>query len=289
MKDGTVGWNPGKKNPAILKPAGTIDPDVEVVLFESEGKTPEPIATYVNYAVHFDNVGGTEFSADVAATVSASLAKVLGPKPVTVYTSGCCGDINHIDVNWAARQHGHENAARMGLILSGEVLRTWPKLRPVDSKALRVKTAIVRLPLAKITPEDIEVSRSTLAKSSQSSGGLGFLELVKAYQVRDVEDRQGEPIEVEVQVITLGDELAWVSLPGEVFVELGLAIKQDSPFPHTIIAELANGAIGYIPSRRAYGQGNYEAVSARCAEGSGEMLVDAAVKLLKELHAEATR
>ncbi len=70
-------------------------------------------------------------------------------------------------------------------------------------------------------------------------------------------------------------------------VELGLAIKQDSPFPHTIIAELANGAIGYIPSRRAYAQGNYdEVVSARCAEGSGELLVDAAPTFLKGLHRE---
>jgi neutral ceramidase len=89
-----------------------------------------------------------------------------------------------------------------------------------------------------------------------------------------------------VQVIALGNEVAWVSLPGEIFTELGLAIKQDSPFPHTIIAELANGSIGYIPSRRAYEQGNYEVVSARCAQGSGERLVDAAVKMLKELHAE---
>ena len=71
-----------------------------------------------------------------------------------------------------------------------------------------------------------------------------------------------------MQVVALGDDVAWVSLPGEIFVELGLAIKQDSPFPHTIIAELANGSIGYIPARRAYAQGNYEVVSARCAEGS---------------------
>jgi neutral ceramidase len=89
-----------------------------------------------------------------------------------------------------------------------------------------------------------------------------------------------------VQVIALGNEVAWVSLPGEIFTELGLAIKLDSPFPHTIIAELANGSIGYIPSRRAYEQGNYEVVSARCAQGSGERLVDAAVKMLKALHAE---
>ena len=85
----------------------------------------------------------------------------------------------------------------------------------------------------------------------------------------------------------LGNEVAWVSLPGEVFTELGLAIKQDSPFPCTIVAELANALVGYIPSRRAYPQGNYEVVSARCAEGSGERLVDAAVKILKALHLEA--
>ena len=72
-------------------------------------------------------------------------------------------------------------------------------------------------------------------------------------------------------------------MPGEIFVELGLAIKKASPFRYTMIAELANGAIGYIPNQEAYAQGNYEVVSARCAAGSGEMLAEAALKLLKEL------
>ena len=52
-----------------------------------------------------------------------------------------------------------------------------------------------------------------------------------------------------------------------------------------MIAELANGAIGYIPDRRSYAEGNYEPVSARCAAGSGELLVEAALKLLATLHA----
>ena len=38
----------------------------------------------------------------------------------------------------------------------------------------------------------------------------------------DVAAREGKPQEVEVQVIALGDDLAWVSMPGEIFVELGL-------------------------------------------------------------------
>ncbi len=289
MIDGTVGWNPGKLNPKIVKPAGTIDPDVAVVAFETDDKDRKAIATYVNYAVHLDNVGGTKFSADLPATVSDLLGRVRGPESVTLYTAGCCGDINHIDVKWAERQGGHENAARMGVILAGEVLRAWPRLTPEIPGAIRVKTAKVKLPLPKITPEDVETSKAVIARLGEKGKEPPFMELVQAFKVRDVEARKGEPIEVEVQVIALGDKYAWVSLPGEIFVELGLAIKQDSPFGHTIIAELANGIIGYIPSRRAYAQGNYEVVSARCAEGSGEMLVDAAVKMLKELHLEATK
>ena len=113
-----------------------------------------------------------------------------------------------------------------------------------------------------------------------------FMEQVKAYKVLDVEKRGDTPLEVEVQVITMGDTLAWVSLPGEIFVELGLSIKAASPFAQTHIAELANGSIGYIPNRSAYPEGNYEVESARCAEGSGEMLVQAAVKMLEDLKAQ---
>jgi hypothetical protein len=61
-------------------------------------------------------------------------------------------------------------------------------------------------------------------------------------------------------------------------------IKAGSPFKQTMIAELANGSIGYIPTRRAYTEGNYEVVSACCAEGSGELLVESAVRQLRKLY-----
>jgi len=208
---------------------------------------------------------------------------------VTLYTAGCCGDVNHIDVNWAGPQGGQPNAARMGVILTGEVFRVWPKLKVETPGTLRVMTAKVKLPLPKITDEDISTARAVVARMEDKAKPIAVLNLVQAFKVLEIEARKGEPSEVEVQVVALGNRFAWVSLPGEIFVELGLAIKQDSPFEHTIIAELANGIIGYSPSRRAYAQGNYEVVSARCAEGSGEMLVDAAVKMLNEIHREALK
>jgi hypothetical protein len=285
MKDGSVGWNPGKRNPAILKPAGTVDPDVPIVFFETTGG--KPLATYVNYAVHLDNIGEPLISADMPYTLSRALAEFKGKEMLTIFSAGCCGDVNHIDVHWAEPQRGFANPARMGTILAAEVLRSWPKLRQVDAASIRVKQVMVSLPLPDVTSDDIEKASAIAAKMSRAGAERpSFLEMVWALKVRDVAARKGEPLHVEVQVIALGNEVAWVSLPGEIFVELGLAIKQDSPFPQTIIAELANGAIGYIPSRRAYAQGNYEVVSARCAIGSGERLVDAAVASLRELHVE---
>ena len=126
---------------------------------------------------------------------------------------------------------------------------------------------------------DVQEAKATVEKKDKAK----FMEQVKAYKVLDVQKRDGKPLEVEVQVITMGDSLAWVSLPGEIFVELGLSIKAGSPFPQTQLVELANGSVGYIPNRSAYAEGNYEVLSARCAEGSGEMLVTAALRMLGDL------
>lgn len=113
------------------------------------------------------------------------------------------------------------------------------------------------------------------------------MKLVRAYRALGVAARNGKPHQVEVQVLALGDDVAWVGLPGEVFVELGLAIKRRSPFPHTFVVELANECIGYIPDRRSYAEGNYEPESSRCAAGSGERLVEASVALLSRLKASS--
>jgi hypothetical protein len=280
MRDGKVSWNPRKLDPGIIRPAGPIDPDVAVLSFDAPAG--KPIALYVNFAMHPDTTGGDAVSADYPGVVARLLNEYRGPGLVTVFANGCCGNLNHRDIGWNDPQHGPHEARRIGTVLAGDVCRAYPHLRPVTPTGLRVRSEIVHLPLAPIGPDDVSRARDVIKRITDRK--TTFLEKVKAYQVLDVTRRDGRPWEVEVQVVALGDDVAWVSLPGEIFVELGLAIKKASPFRHTLIAELANGSIGYIPDRAAYAQGNYEVVSARCAEGSGERLVEAAVRLLKQLH-----
>ncbi len=282
MKDGSVGWNPGKLNPNIIRPVSPIDPEVGVVYFETADK--KPLLTYVNYAMHADTTGGTKISADFPGALARCLAGYKGPDMMTIFANGACGNLNHVNVHWRGPQTSPAEACRLGTILAGSVLKAYMDLRPVGDTTLRVRSEVLRLPLAKVTPQDVQEAKAIVAKGDKAK----FMEQVKAYKVLDVDKRAGAPLEVEVQVIRLGDSLAWVSLPGEIFVELGLSIKAASPFAQTHIAELANGSIGYIPNRSAYAEGNYEVVSARCAEGSGELLVRAAVRMLEDLKAEAT-
>ncbi len=277
MKDGTVGWNPGKNNPNIIRPVSPIDPEVGVVYFDTaEGK---PLLTYVNYAMHPDTTGGLKLWPDYPGVLARRLAEVKGAEMLTIFANGTCGNLNHINVNWSDRQHGQEEAIRLGTILAGDVLKTYMDLRPAADGALQVRSEVLSLPLAPVTEEDIAEAHEVVKRGAEAK----FMEQVQAYKVLDVAAREGKPWESEVQVITLGRDLAWVALGGEVFVELGLSIKAASPFEQTHVVELANGSFSYIPNRSAYAEGNYEVVSARCAEGSGEMMVTSAIRMLSEL------
>ena len=280
MTDDTVGWNPGKLNPKIIKPAGPIDPAVAVVYVASDSGTP--ISTYVNFANHLDTVGGLEFSADYPYTLYTLLGKFRGTDMVTLFAQGCSGNINHIDVASGERQKGHAEAERIGTVLTGEVLKTFTRLDPIDPTCVVVRREIVKLPLPEVTPDEVAKARDIVA-TYNTPGAAPFMAMVNAFKVISVYERDGRPLEAEVQVMAVGHDLAWVGLPGEVFVEIGLAIKQASPYRMTIVTELANDSIGYVPDRKAYAEGNYEPVSARCAVGSGEMLVQASLRLLNEL------
>jgi hypothetical protein len=289
LRDGSVGWNPGKLNPDIVLPAGPTDPEVGLLLVEKAGASGprEVLATCVNFAMHTDTTGGTKFSADWPGALSRVLAGYHGADHVTLVTLGACGNLNHLDFAWRWPQGTPIEQHRIATILGATIFQAHKELQPVAPGPLRAKSVVVELAVPEVTPEQVAEARATLA-AVKDDRGPNFMKQVRAYRVLDLAARAGRPFRVEVQGLALGDQVAWISLPGEVFVELGLALKKRSPFLHTQVIELANEDIGYIPDRRSYAEGNYEPESARCAPGSGERLVEAAVRLLQELHAPRT-
>ncbi|HEY3391822.1 MAG TPA: hypothetical protein VGK58_03890 [Lacipirellulaceae bacterium] len=278
MKDGTVRFNPGELNPDIIRPAGPIDPQVGIVAVSSP-ESAKPSSAIVSFAMHLDTVGGTEYSADYPKHLEDELRNRLGPEFTLLFGTGTCGDINHIDVSTRKRQ----SAAEIGRLLAetaGNAIEQ-ESLAPIAEPALAVRSATVEIPLQQFSDEE----RADARKKMELVGGreLPFLEQVRACSIMDLENRAADKLPLEVQAFRLGPDTAIVTLPGEVFVELGLAIKAASPFKTTLVVELTNDCPAYIPTKKAFAEGSYEIVNSRVQPGSGERLVEAATRLLKEL------
>ncbi|MCF7787657.1 MAG: neutral/alkaline non-lysosomal ceramidase N-terminal domain-containing protein [Prosthecobacter sp.] len=270
-------WQPKTLNPGTDKPAGPIDPEVGVLVFESDGK---PVASYLNFAMHPTSVGGgLKISADYPGVFCKLVSERHGPGMISVFANGCCGNINHGDYLTGKRR----TTLELGTALADAADAAWPDLKPVTTFKPRIRSEQVTLQRRTFT--EVEIAKAKDITTRMFTENLGTVPMAEAVCILETVAKQNEPLLAEVQVIALSDELAIVSLPGEIFVELGLALKKASPFKHTFIAELANGSIGYVPNREAYPQGNYEVVSARNEVGSGEKLVEVALKLLGEVKA----
>ena len=273
-------WQPQKINPATDKPAGPVDPEVGVLAFHGAGADATPLASLLNFAMHPTSVGsGVKISADYPGVFTKLVSERHGPEMISVFANGCCGNINHGDYLTGKRR----STLELGTALADAANAAWPDLKPLNTFAPRIRSELVTLQRRKFSDEDIAKAKDVTTRMFTEN--LGTVPMAEAVCIMETLAKQSIPLEVEVQVIAFSDEVAIVSLPGEIFVELGLAIKKQSPFKHTFIAELANGSMGYVPNREAYPQGNYEIVSARGEAGSGEKLGQVALKLLNEVKA----
>jgi len=275
MKDGSVRFNPGVLNPNIVRAAGPIDPEVGTVfLKDTQG---HPVGALVNFALHLDTVGGTQYAADYPYFLEASLREAFGEEFVLLFGTGTCGDINHIDVTQKERL----KTETIGRTLGQTIKAGMGGLHAGKGPSLAAAREIVQAPLQHYSPDRVAWAREAIYQTGTRQ--LPFLKQVEAYKILALEQRGGDHIPLEVQVIRLDGETAVVGLPGEVFVDLGLAIKKASPFENTLVIELCQDAPGYVPTRKAFAEGSYETVNSRIAPGGGEMLVEAAVRLLNKL------
>ena len=276
MKTGPVRFNPGALNPNIVKVAGPIDPQIGLISLSVAG-TEKPFAAIYAYALHLDTLGGTQYSADYPRFVQTELRKTYGEKFVSMFGAGTCGDINHVDVTRKERR----KTEPIGKMLAESVGRAMPMLKSIGEPALAVRQTVVEASLQAYSAEQIAAAKASMDRVGDRK--VAFLKRVEMYKIMAIQLRGGTTLSLEVQAFRLSKDVAIVTLPGEVFVELGLAIKKASPFETTVVIELANDAPGYIPTAKAFSEGSYETVNSRVVSGSGERMVEAAVGLLKGL------
>ena len=256
--------------PQLIGTAGPVDPEMWVVRFDDlEGA---PFGAFINFSLHVNTHFGTAYSADYPGVMAAYMRHAFCPNFRTVFTPGACANINS-----TGDAGGWRRAAEF---LASQALEAAKRARPVEAPVI-----------VDCRRRDLTVPRRD--PESQPDGAIERLDWGGGQSRREVFepllDHVGSlPAELvaPVSAVRLGP-FAIASNPGELFVEHGLTIKKDSPFPHTVVAQLSNDLIRYQPTREAFEQQGYETlVGANQVSIEGiERIVNTAVELLHELWA----
>ncbi len=156
----------------------------------------------------------------------------------------------------------------------------------------------LRLPHWNVTDEEYESARKEVAELEAQLEKLGDADpLDRRYTAlrskiawcQRAIARYESPLEyvpAESHVMRLGD-IAFVTAPFEYYLDFGDRIKGRSPAVQTFVVQLAGGGT-YLPTERAARGRSYGAVPASCkvAPQGGQVIVDNAIRLLKEMFGE---
>ena len=87
---------------------------------------------------------------------------------------------------------------------------------------------------------------------------------------------------LEIHGLRIGP-LAFIGIPMEPFIELGLEIEARSPSPMTLVSGYTNGYRNYLPTETEWVRGGYEVDIAPFKPEAARMYVEASINLLDAL------
>lgn len=270
LKDGTIFWV-GLREDA-LRPTGPFDPELPVLCFQKPNG--DRVATLFNHSTHtIGTVKGLVRSPSFYGLAAQELEKEKGG--LFVFFEGASGSTHNLDLPAA------EATIRIKQAVSDALI----KAREHPLNKIKARRSEINLTV-RTFDEDFEEKRvSEYCKKRQpapfAEKTIGIFREMRA----ELMPKQGQPRRTWVQAIVLGD-IAIVGVPGEFFTVLGEEIKKQSPYRYTYVFELANDYVGYIPDKVGYDLGGYQVwtgLHSYLSKGSGERIVDEAVKLLNDL------
>jgi hypothetical protein len=253
-------------------PDGPSDKTVAVMTVTD--RAGKPIAVYANYAVHgvvmFGSgmaSGKVEVTGDLPGATSRRVEEKLGDGVVALWTSGAAGDQNPIftAVRVGAGGKFEDDGAGGWTLMEAQARRLGDEIvrlvrdtgDTTDSAALKVRTATLTCPGRKPARPGAPV------EPAASNWALARIDMVDA-----------DPVRIPLTLMTVGD-IALAGVAGELFTEIGMGVKAQSPFGKTMVVTNLPDGVGYIPSDRAYTLPSEKAIDNRLKPGCADQGIPA--------------
>lgn len=274
--DGTYVTHPRWRDD-VVRLLDDVDKSLNIISFSKNGKK---IGSIVNFSLHLDSTGrGMWYSSDYAGIISDILKEKYGKDFVSLFVTGACGDVNHMNHDESIEVNNHKT---IGRLIADEAIKVIETSVPVSGTLCSLKEEIS---IEKRCHDADEFAKLSDEKSGRTSDSLVVLAYLH-YTYTNKEKYEN----LKIQAIKIGD-VCICALPGEIYTRTGLNIKAKSPFEKTMIIENANCYCGYIPTKNAFEENSRLYEAALCTHSclvpdAAEIIEEKAADIINKLEKE---
>ena len=264
-----------------------VDNELQLVLFKRQNKKDIILA---NFQTHPHREGGsknTNVTADLIAPFREKMEAALGCH--FAYFTGASGNVNP-----TSRIEGENvtaNYTEQGHALADYALEAYDSFKEIPATSVRITKTVYAANV-----DHTFSSWGSLANDAidyyMENGNVDFYKkflqgsgIKNVYHLNAVATRSKMPPQEEIAIygISLGD-LAFVTVPFEMFDTNGMEIKNGSPFSMTFVLTCANNNYSYLPSELAFKHGGYAVDVTLFTRGTAEELVARYLDMLNYLY-----
>lgn len=263
--------------------------DKTVAVVEFIGSNGKPIAVYMDYAMHPVNGWLAGFtSADFAGAASRYVEQAFGDEAVAVFAQGASGDQNPLYLRAAT----NALASRSGVPITGYVMTREIVEAPIRDGKINagpldpaVRDALERVMDSEgvLLGEEVIRVMTNITRLDDSPQIAGDQKTVTCPGRKRIDSGRegkpgtyadGDPVEIRLGALRIGN-VALTSVDAELYTEIGLRLKRESPMADTVMVTLANGRAnsGYIPNDAAFGANTFQVLGSNLKPGCAETAI----------------
>ncbi|MCE5249764.1 neutral/alkaline non-lysosomal ceramidase N-terminal domain-containing protein [bacterium] len=289
---------------------GGLHPDPEVAVMKIEDTKGKLLGVAFNYGCHPSALDwqNTLFSEDWPYYAIEGIKKTVGKDVWVAYYQSAEGNINvgysselsAVGADMPIRNYGYIEIK--GNQMTDAVIKALPDVQTTGNPAIAAARDFFEYPLRESYPVTLEQAEKDAKKAIEE---LAVMEKIPELQgtrkldtcrravfqtgqrlgaARRFYGNQDRPKtrRLEQQAVRIGNTV-FVTFPGELFSDIGLAIKKQSPLDKTFVIGVTPGPGGYLPTAKEFIEGDYEVDGSSYSPKTEQFCIDSSLSLIKKI------
>ena len=239
-------------------PNGPVDQ--QLGLLRLERPDGSLIGMIANYAIHGTVLGGGNklISGDIQGIISEYVEKLAGAP--MLFVNGAEGNIGPRYSIGSDFNHPHWDAYNK--LLGDRILGV--------NESIHTTSDQIRLAIGKAV---VETPRRS---------GLGWLDELSEYS--HTTETGTNMVRIPIYSLSINNDTVVWAAPLELFCEVAINIRNQSPYANTFYFGLTNGSLLYMPTKRAFAEAGYEVGTSPFTEKAENDLTQTVIQHIKTLH-----